>query len=224
MNYSSLIEIQLRYHQVCSSDFISASWFQYVSSVDPDSVFEVKDYRVVAPGHFTLLSVLSSNARDTAGNALQVLLQTQYVAAQMMSQELFESEITTIIDNWRLNTIAKYLRMIQLTREIQYGNKLFSTALVTHVEVDHGHLSKVFLDLPTYGDECSCRLSLSCNAQLGIYPSLHMPNHGFPILVIPTMLTGCLPTEALLRSTLECFYIQSFPHDSSRSVHVLITG
>ena len=106
------------------------SWFEYVSSIDTHPVFAGDDYRLAAPGHFTLLSVLCASARVTAGNALGVLLQTQYVAAQLVSEELFKAEMTTIIENWKSNTIAKYLRTIQLVREMHYGNQLSTLFLL----------------------------------------------------------------------------------------------
>ena len=209
MNYSSLMQIQLRYHQVCSSDLTSSSWIEYVSSIDTELLLEIDDYRLTAPGHFILLSVLCSNARITADNALQVLLQTQYVAAQMMSEELFASEMATIIENWKLNTIAKYLSTIQLAREMHYGNQLFKSAHVSDIEVGNGRLFKVSIEQHSYENECSCRLSRSCRSQLGIYPALDMPNNSYPILLVPNMFLGCLPIEGLLLSTLECFYNRS---------------
>ena len=75
--------------------------------------------------------------------------------------------------------------------------------------MDNGRLSEVLLDLPTYDNNCSCRLSRSCSSQLGIYPSIDMSNDSSPIFLVQKMLLGCLPIEALLLSTLECFYNRS---------------
>lgn len=69
-----------------------------------------------------------------------------------------------------------------------------------------------------YEDEawCFCIVELTCQAPMGIYNAFigidtlgYILYNYIPTLIIPGLSSGCLPVDALLQSSLDCFFNQT---------------
>ena len=72
MNYSSFLDIYPVYHQVCSSDFVTDAWLQYLAAqADARVFYHAYDYRPQISSYFQLLRVFCESARKTVDDARQ---------------------------------------------------------------------------------------------------------------------------------------------------------
>ena len=204
MNYSTFVNIEPQYHQVCSSDLVSTEWMNYNSIQNNDFFYELDDYRSLAASYFKLLSTLCRSAKKTVDDALRTYFQAQFVSSRVISRQLFESQVNESINNWQSSTTQRFLSTIQLTEVMHFGNQLLNNWAREEIYMNGDSVAIAFY--PIYFNNCSCAVSRICRVVLSIYRLSNVI--GAPILLfsIPNFFTGCLPVDSLLQSTLECFY------------------
>ncbi|CAF1386151.1 unnamed protein product, partial [Adineta steineri] len=203
ISYSNFTIIQPQYHQLCRSVLISESWIRYITeSIDSSGTFHY-DYRLISISYFQLLSIFCEQAKEIIDNALEIFLRTEFVSSQALTNESFQNQIDSSIEDWELTTTNNFKRTIQLIQQIYQGNQLISSIHTGTFEVDRN--SEVYINSETE-QGCNCILSSSCNSTATIY---QLDNYGeylsdpYPV---SNIFYGCYPTQSLLLSTLECFY------------------
>ena len=208
MNYSTFINIEPHYHQVCSSDFVSDRWINYNDGFDPIVIYRFYDYRSIVMNYFLLMTMFCQESRQMIDDSLQVFLQTQFVSSQVISQQLFESQMNLSIINWQSSTIERFVRTIQLIQAMNFGNQLYSSlsSIFGHM---NGSFGEVMIRTNQDIANCSCALSLSCRSLMGIYDLDDFSEFSMPVFSVPNFFVGCFPVDGLFSSTLECFYNQS---------------
>ncbi|CAF4078004.1 unnamed protein product [Adineta steineri] len=205
MNYSTFITIQPHYHQLCSSDLISDKWIEYiVGSIYDDIVYYTNDYRVTGYSQFQLLTMFCQQAQQAIDDALHVFLQTTFINSQVLTQQSFQVQINSVIETWKLTTVNTFIRTIELFRASAQGNQLAS-GIANNNRTTNSISGKSTWYARIYSN-CLCALSATCHQTIGIY--VYNSSSIIPTLLysIPTFFIGCNPTEALLLSSLECFY------------------
>ncbi|CAF3883807.1 unnamed protein product, partial [Adineta steineri] len=205
MNYSTFITIKPHYHQLCSSDLISDKWIEYiVGSISDDGVYYTNDYRVIGYCQFQLLSMFCQQAQQAIDDALRVFLQTTFISSQILSQQSFRVQLDSVIETWKLTTINTFIRTIELFRTTMQGNQLAS-GISNNNRTTNSMSGKSTWYASTYSN-CLCALSASCHQTIGIYNYSSSSKTFMTQYSIPNFFIGCNPTEALLLSSLECFY------------------
>ena len=138
----------------------------------------------------------------------------------MISQQLFESHINATLRDWKTTTVDGYLRTIQLVRAMTLGNQLSGDTLAVDVVNDNNNQSHIFLAPLLQFADCVCGLSSVCRVNLGIYTLSTDYGTNNMTFSIPELYFGCSPIEALLQSTLEVFYNQSFLLEIDQYMHI----
>ncbi|UJR20228.1 hypothetical protein I4U23_023359 [Adineta vaga] len=200
--YSTFLYTIPSYHQICSSDFTSSQWMDYVAILDENTNYYSLDYRLHAGSYFQSLGTFCYQAKKTIDTALNIYLQTQFVGSQVLSQQLFESQMNSSIQNWQSATINQFLRTIQLLRATTQGNQLLHHALNADFYTNRT-TRQTSMTSRVYSN-CSCTLSSSCLIDLSIYDNQFQIRY-----YIPNFFIGCFVIESLLQSTLQCFYDRS---------------
>ena len=204
--YSQLITIDPQFHQLCSSDFVSPQWMNYTYSAIRDVLYTA-DYRLQATLHFQLLTTFCQQAQKTIDNALRVFLQTQYVSAQVVHPRLFDSQVKSFIEDWQSITVNRFLQTIDLIRATTEGNQLWTNSpnIFSFATASSGRVSI----RPQQISNCFCDLSAQCRSELSTLAGETISGIIYGLNKIPNFFFGCYPVEALLASTMECFYNQS---------------
>jgi hypothetical protein len=139
-------------------------------------------------------------------SSLQQFFNQPLVTTHIISENLFEFQAIRLIKDWKVITINNFLRTLQLIRITQHGNHL--AAAHTNLRFDVSKASNRFHvnSLVNY-NHCNCMLSASCHSPMGVFRTTgfgdEFQSH------IPGYFGGCFRLEALLNSTLECFYNQT---------------
>ncbi|CAF1183481.1 unnamed protein product [Adineta steineri] len=202
--YSNFTEIHPQYHQLYFSDLLSARWVRYIQDSITTNFLPYNDYRFIGPIHFQSLIMLFEQAKQTIDNALEVFLTTKFITLQAISQQSFNSQINSFIDDWKLTTVNTFKATIQMIDQANQGNQLINGLFNVRHELDT--YRKTVLLHPETPYYCNCIVSSSCHSTSGIYwPHEDLLDH--PLLYsIPNFFIGCYLLESLSVSTLECFY------------------
>ncbi|CAF1302757.1 unnamed protein product [Adineta ricciae] len=96
LQYSTFLSIEPRYHQLCSSDFVSLVY--HINE------YYRLDYRLSDASSFYFVNLFCTEAKETVDRALTVFLQTQLVNTQVLAREFSESQSNSLIQNWQSTT------------------------------------------------------------------------------------------------------------------------
>lgn len=100
LEYSSIMNISARFHQVCSSDFIKDDmWLRYQK--DTSGIFLTFDFRVSGMTFFYILQSLCKMANETLANELAIFDRTRFINAQVLPYETFQTQTSTIIQQFQ---------------------------------------------------------------------------------------------------------------------------
>ena len=201
INYERFINIQYAFHQVCSSDFVTQNWIDYLAALPGSSGTFYDHFRVTGTFAFQALNTLCFLVNQTISNSLIEFYSTQYVSASVTSSNVFQSQIEVFTSQFISTTTNDFLLSLSMIRNTTQSNALLSGQLTNY---------RLYTDLTNnmlslwYGD-CTCASSARCIYQYTVvnYPLF---TEVFPL---PGFYLGCYIIEALLRSSLQCFYDQT---------------
>ncbi|CAF4703202.1 unnamed protein product, partial [Rotaria sp. Silwood2] len=122
-----------------------------------------------------------------------------------ISQDRFESEVNSSINDWKSQTINQFLETIKIFQAVSRGNQLMSQQLLYYGYIDSND-RKMNVEVAEYFN-CSCTLSSSCLFPIGIIDVSDINSTPTSIIIrVPIFFLGCYPIDGLMKSTLECFY------------------
>jgi hypothetical protein len=198
------INITPIYHQICFSDFVTSVWIDFLLQYQLLDFWLSLYYQTNLSTQFRLLSTFCESVQQTVNDTLRVFLQSKFVSSQVIAQQILDLKIHSLIEDWQLNTINRYQYVIQLIRAINQGNQLMSAFF--NVKIHVNETSNQVSLTPLQYSNCSCVLSGSCRIPVStLYVDLVNATR-IEFFTIPNFFTGCFPVDALLQSTLECFY------------------
>ncbi|CAF1177877.1 unnamed protein product [Adineta ricciae] len=210
---NTFMEMEPEYHQVCSSDFVSSVWIDYTNQgIAAGEYFYYLDYKGNAGAQFQLLAIFCQQAKQIITDALQLFLQDDIVTSQVLSPELFSLQMNGLIRDWQLETIKSFNRTFQLIQTTQQGNQLINAYF--NFKLNFSDTGEIIPYPLTYFDDqtnstCNCAISKSCGTLMAFYDFDPFTYNFTRLDTIPNFYTSCIPVQALLDSSLECFYNQT---------------
>ena len=190
-------------HQVCLSDFVTDRWIQYLRQARGTEYLLTADFRVTSINTFQALTSLCTLAGDTINNSRTRLDATSYVTIDLASPAILEARAQWLIDEFWGSTKTEFLSTLRIVQNITQANALFSALLTSNafVFLSTGRFASRLAR--EYGN-CSCAVGAWCAEPSTIY---NYTTHEI-VLTVRGMFRGCYILEALLQSSLECFYDQ----------------
>ena len=198
---SEFVALSPTFHQVCSSDFISDQWLNYLRTVA--DLYVSAYFQYTGSALFTILASFCRLANQTINDALPIFYSTRYISSKVIDPVAFVEEMEEVID-FHISTISKtYAESFELIRDMNYIDALLSGLPINFVLSDIVYSSSLsaYLFFPNYVNygECYCELTPTC-----ILPA-KISNE----FTITGLYTGCSLSEALRRSNLVCLYNQT---------------
>ncbi|CAF3643756.1 unnamed protein product [Adineta steineri] len=206
INYEKFLSIEYTFHQVCTSFFITDEWIAY-TMMSNEATFTTINFQWTGSNAFQALRAFCELVESTINNSLIQFNSTQYITASVASLDLWKSQTQSFIDQFRSSTTNTFVSSLNTIRNATHGDSLVSgllTNIVLSVGKSISNEPLVFADTPSYST-CSCELSSRCIVQSTVLGSLVKMGRFY----IPGFYTGCYVIEALLQSTLHCFYDQA---------------
>ncbi|CAF1430761.1 unnamed protein product [Adineta steineri] len=230
MPYKTFVTLSPIFHQVCSSDLISASWISLLSNSASADVIS-GTWISKAAQYFGLLSSICQQANLTAADNIHDFFARTFVTSYVLIETDF---------NIQVNATVK-----QLTESIVINFNLFNTMTRLFIQADQPIIvsptSQVVLNYinTTAGNNnpqaiqfkfrfntisasnspiCQCAVDPKCQGPItfaieyitniiglpGSRPTYVASNY-----VAPGLINGCYTIDLLLLSTLQCFYTNS---------------
>ncbi|CAF1306966.1 unnamed protein product [Adineta steineri] len=206
IDYKEILHIVYTLHQVCNSIFVTQDWIQYLTHPSEHEQRRMKneDLRMSGRNAFRALNSFCKLVNQTIDDNLEQFYLNQYVSTTVTPKNLFVSQIETIVNQFRSLITSNFHISLNMIRNTTQNNGLYS-ALATNYNLYavsiNGNLLPPSID---YGD-CSCDDTSRCVIEYGIYNYTTKT----PLLSVPNFYRGCYIIEALLQSSLQCFYDQS---------------
>ena len=216
IRYEQFMKIEVaRYHQVCDSVYITPTWSFVIRDVLRLRRLFNADFRVTGGFFFEALGSLCVATRQLIDDELLRFHAQHLITSKVISLVLFQNELQSGMTSFVTSTERLFLRSMLLLRETVQSNK-FMSGLSTNTIYKLRYRSNDSFDLlPLYRtysynltSECSCYKTAACTSPAIIYSELAL---GPPseIMEITGLKVGCFLSEALLQSTLVCFYNDS---------------
>ncbi|CAF3229739.1 unnamed protein product [Rotaria sp. Silwood2] len=226
--YKQFFSFNPRFHQVCSSDLISEEWVSSLFNVTTSNYYPL-DFRLMASAQFQVLSALCRIVRNIVSDAVNEFSATIFVSPSALSRTVFDTYTDTLVDQFNKTTLENF-RILNGFISFIIGEGHFISALRTnfytrsvpgsdkYTTFSGIYQQKVNLTQSSFilNETCRCDQTSNCIYPAGIYnqSKVIIPNEAFSndaslLFVVPGFQVGCVPQNALLQSTLECFYNQS---------------
>jgi hypothetical protein len=207
INYRKFIRIQYTLHQVCNSIFVDEKWIFYLLAQYGNILF-AEDFRWASPYAFKALRTFCKVINSTIFDSLTRFYSNQYVSAFVTPLHIFETQTQSLIDQFKSSTINRFLLFHSMIRGTTQGNSLLS-GKETNYKIQPPNHELSLLPATQEYDGCACSYSSTCRIQSHIYKYPDPTS----LFHVPGFYAGCYVTEALLQSTLQCFYNQTCIND-----------
>jgi hypothetical protein len=210
--YDIFIDLNMSFHDVCSSTFIekSSNWTTMLySTFLYHTGGNVTTFQRMALSFFLALQVMCETSIQTVKNERSLFLNSSFVSTSMMEFDLFHKQIDATLSNFKSNAVSSnFYRFLQIVRGL-YSSSGFFSAFGTNwspvIREEKGYTyAKTYMQAQGYNlSSCNCATSPICvqTMNLELKSGLLWP--------VPGMLSGCLPLDSMLESTLECLYDQA---------------
>ncbi|UJR18558.1 hypothetical protein I4U23_005465 [Adineta vaga] len=215
--YGTFVQINISFHSVCSSHFISLKWIESLYAANVTYIWPM-DIRTILNAFWQLVAAFCQNFQDIIANTIDNFNISTILSLQLMSA--VEVKIRTeaalqFMINTAKTTFARNLRAI---RYITSNEKLISgLGINAHMDfpiyytLTEGYPGLNFVS--NIYDDCLCgkSSSIGCSKLSGFFEFAMWNTKGIyndisANRTIPGIFFDCYPLDALLRSTFECYY------------------
>ncbi|CAF1136632.1 unnamed protein product [Adineta steineri] len=230
IDYRLICSIKPRYHEICSSEFVSSRWINVEFVKSSMTALVTDDFRYQSQFHFQLLSTLCQMADEIIQDSLESFYRTKFVTNKLLNNESFQTQIDSIVENFKKSLPPLFQRVIQLI-ETNFEINQFITPMNSEFDIDtvddelntNIHLLP-FLYKPIEERQYSEHFNLNQNhtsfpsTVFGFYRQTMIKENEIKN-IIPGMIQSWFPFQALLVSTLECFYNESCLSHIKKSIN-----
>ena len=207
--YGQFLTLTPTYHQFCSSNFVGETWLNSLNTNRVD--FYAIDLRRSASLIFHSLASYCSLLQESIVNQLILFQSSSLITSNLLTEDVFHAQMNTLIESFTQSIGQDFIQQLQFLRTNIYGNQLINGLMSNFILLFQDLTPNVGFTLTSfpigiYGD-CYCDISPKCSLNIGIYDM--NDTNPIQIATIPGLRMGCYTNEALLQSTLECFYNQT---------------
>ena len=203
IRHRDFIQFQPTFHQVCFSYFVDPEWIDYLNEVYGAGNFTppLDDFRIIAFSQFSTLQRLCQLVNRTVLKGLLGFDAEYFVTSSLFSRKRFQSQSNATITAFISSLSNDLMQAMDLLRTTTSGNQLYSAVSIKwNLAPDS---MKTLYSIPI-------KYPLTSNKTAECYCSQHADNciqeTSIDSWPISGFQTGCYLIDALLKSTLECFY------------------
>ncbi|CAF1661409.1 unnamed protein product, partial [Adineta ricciae] len=229
--YDEFVTIIPEYHEICSSDFLSENWINYLFYENTSYYFQL-DFRHSASSRFQLLRTLCQLAQQSITDHLNEYYSYEFITNELLSSNVFHLQIDSFLSVFQQTFPSSFRNLLKLIRQTTISNGIFSAIDTSLAYAFHpSNITRIYMDSIYYYEislqskifDCYCDNYTICAMPEGIYSNLDRYDHPGSAWIndvnvkaqtaginatflIDGMIVGCKPIESLMRSTLECLY------------------
>ena len=222
LSYGEFTTLTPNFHQVCTSDFVSRRWIETIFLGDNTTYFYIDDFRTSGSAQFQALASLCRLIKASALAHIASFAISALLSPQVLGEIVLRSQIEAAVDEFQRTAGNAFRTQMEQVREMTMSNRLMSALqanillIYQSININQAKLSLNFYYRPlSNGSFCECRYDLNWVASAGIHDVFDpqyrpLCRENVPALMhIPGLQASCLPLDAILASSLECFYNQT---------------
>ncbi len=210
--YEDFLKIEVKYHQICSSDFVQSWWYEsFLPLNTSDRKF---NFLTFAPSYFQTLSAFCDIANITINDAIQRFSATNFVNSQLLSNNSFILRVNSLNNTFAELTRTEFLYRMNLTNILLHSNQYISnmqTNTYFDLRMVHQNLlpQYITMDLKALfvfnknNDTCYCIFDSTCSLD----HQINQGNHTFQVdWQLEGLHGGCSIINSVLKSSMECWF------------------
>ena len=204
ISFSEFIRLDVTYHPVCSSDFISQTWIDATFNENVTRLSPV-DVRKTLSAFWQSVRSFCALAKSAVSDGFDDFKARSFISPEAQTREYLQTQARLNL-NFSLGTsLAKLQRNLLTIRQSISGNRFISGLntnyrLVTIYNRSSG--SSVGVQPVILPNGCSCFDPSGCPQHILLFEN-HRATNGTSVL---GMMFNCQPLDGALTSSLECFY------------------
>jgi hypothetical protein len=220
-SFNDFVSVKTTFHQLCSSDFVSDKWISSIYFGVSSQEFVPADFRSSAFAQFQALASFCRLSQANVNQSLSIFGSTSFISSRVLSESDFQLQVEAIINRFKLTIANTFKRQMELVSRVIMSNQLMnglgtSNALAYGMKDYKRYIEVWFYTYSLFGEVsfwCDCIASPVCKGVSGFYDDVNIhPSTSPPamlIMSIPGLRSSCMPVDAILSSSLECFYDQA---------------
>ena len=206
IGYREFTTLNVTYHQVCSSEFISEEWIDFLFGDVKWHRFPRKDMRIRAGAYFRLLSILCQLGQETVTKSVDEFLSRKFFTSEVTSENQLFVQMNQMIQQLQTSISQEFSSTIQLVGDFAQANTFVSSY---NLNWNHRLLELTanlqLTPMPVLlNGLCSCAFRSDCSEAAMIMSS----SSDIDDFVVSGWKISCSVLETLLQSSLECFFTQ----------------
>lgn len=149
IEHKVFMKVTYTLHQVCSSNFITEDWMDFVSRYEYTLPNINRDFRKSASYMFQSLQLICKQVNGTITYHLSSFYDTRYVAFDLTPFKTFEYRTKSIFNQFHQSMVNEFLSSLNLVRNMIQVNALFSS-LQSNARIVYENIAYVSLRTLTY--------------------------------------------------------------------------
>jgi hypothetical protein len=123
-SYQEFVQLSTSYNQICSSEFVSDKWINFLFDNNLTTSRYAADFRATASHQFQVLQQLCQLSITAVENAVETLYSSQLISGYLLSKDLFEAQLEADILAFQRITTSTFWSELALVRSLIFGNQL----------------------------------------------------------------------------------------------------
>ena len=213
IGFSEFIRLDITYHPVCSSDFISQSWIDASFNENVARISPV-DVRKTLSAFWQSIRSLCTLVNTAVSDGFDDFKARSFISPEAQTREYLQTQARLNLNFSLQTSLAKLQRNLLMIRQSISGNRFISGLntnyrLVTNYLMDirpnRTNGSTVGVKPVVLPNGCSCLETNGCPQHILLFANQSTTNG----TIVPGMMFNCQPFDGALASSLECFYQSS---------------
>ncbi|CAF4056791.1 unnamed protein product, partial [Rotaria sordida] len=101
LSYGEFVAFETRFHQVCSSDFVSDRWIKAINSGSNSTYFFTLDFRTDGSAIFQALASLCHLSKDNTIQSIASFTKESFISPQVLSESVFRLQVNVSIEQFQ---------------------------------------------------------------------------------------------------------------------------
>ena len=204
MHYSNFTTLNVTYHQICQSGFISPIFIGQLFAYDYSAMYE-RDFITMSALYFIHLAQTCGLIIATFSATFHNTLNREFVALRLLAPDEFVRKIQSDFKIYKDTAIAYSDRgLVELVETTTFSYVLTATQNAFNLRITQN--GTIEIESEPFSN-CSCMKNpFTCSMDAGFYD--YNPITGSAVLLYKVMgvRLGCAPFRSSLQSTFDCWY------------------
>jgi len=225
--YGTFLNVTFVLHQVCSSDFVSSTWLNYLESFDPIVINPelvnslARDFRTAGGSYFQLLATFCSLTKNNIEDAQPLFTNTQFFNDHVLAPSLFIQQIDSIIELYVTNTQSDFQQTLDWII-VTFTGGYFLTGANTNSDITIVNNDTLVINTILYytgirinhkniatDDLCACPIQFNSCFAMDLLYTVGTEQLQYE-QIFSELPIGCIPLLGFLSSTFAWWYNETY--------------